>query len=125
MKAYLSAIKKSYPSSWPNTQINYTSQNYNYSILCKTTGLGAFIQLIKDIFPRVYNEENMEDAILKILEKISDREAVELFKTKNIDGSAARYAGAGALGLQNALFKELLKKYELTKADHQQSKLFS
>lgn len=124
MKAYLSTIRECYDSSWPDKSRPYTAKDYDYSILCKTTGMGAFLRLIIDIFPRVYDKPDMEEEILKILKRISEEGAKELFKTKNHDGSAARFAGAGALGLQNALYKELVKRYGLNKEENHQPALF-
>lgn len=124
MKAYLSAIRKCYYSSWPDKNKPYTAKEYDYSILCKTTGMGAFLRLIIDIFPRVYDKPDMEEEIIKILKRISEADAKELFKAKEPDDSAARFAGAGALGLQNALYKELFKRYGLNKEESHQSTLF-
>lgn len=125
MNAYLSAIRECYDSSWPDRdKPPYTSEEYDYSILCKTTGMGAFLRLIIDIFPKVYNKPDMKEEILKILKRISEAQAKELFKAKEADGSAARFAGAGAAGLQNALYKELVKRYGLNKEENDQPALF-
>lgn len=112
MKAYLSAIKEAYPSAWPekvnrNGQQVFSSYYYPY-ILCKTTGLGAFFRLIKDIYPKV-SEYKMEykDKILTYFRKLSDEEANILFAK---DGP---YGGSGSEGLQDKLYKELKTKFGL------------
>lgn len=113
MKAYLGAIKEAYPSSWPervtrNGQEVYSSYYYPY-ILCKTTGLGAFFRLIKDIYPKVSeNKSQYKENILVYFNKLGDGEAAILFAKEG------PYGGSGSEGLQDKLYRELKTKFELT-----------
>lgn len=112
MKAYLSAIKEAYPSAWPervirNGQQVFSSYYYPY-ILCKTTGLGAFFRLIKDIYPKVSeNKSEYKEKTLAYLRKLSNEEANILFAK---DGP---YGGSGSEGLQDKLYRELKTKFGL------------
>ena len=112
MKAYLAALSEAYPSAWP-TKIKkdevlvYSSFAYGY-VLCKTTGLGAYFRLIKDIYPLVsYDSNNFKLNILNIFHKISDDDAKVLF------AKTGSYGGAGSEGLQDKLYRALLSKYRL------------
>lgn len=112
MKAYFFALQEAYPSAWPekvNRKGNnvYSSYAYEY-ILCKTTGLGAYFRLIKDIYPRVSEDSmNFKVNILNIFNKIDDNEAKELFSKHGA------YGGAGSEGNQAKLYRELLSRYGL------------
>lgn len=112
IKAYLYAIQDAYPSAWPskvnkNGDSVYSSYDYKY-ILCKTTGLGAYFRLIKDIYPLVANDpDNFRINIYKIFNKINDDEANNLF------AKTGEFGGAGSEGLQDRLYKNLLIKYNL------------
>lgn len=107
MSDYLEAIKEAYPSSWAvplRTESGkdiYSSYSYPY-ILCKTTGLGAFFRLIRDIYPRVENRnKEFKSGILEILQRFPDSEAQRLF------AKTGKYGGAGSEGIQDKLYKEL------------------
>ena len=118
IRAMFDALKESYPSAWPNKskkfikKINeeqevYSSYDYKY-ILCKTTGLGAYFRLIKDIYPLIsHDEKNFEKNLKEYFSKISNEEAEKLF-SKN-----GEYGGAGSEGLQDKLYKVLKSKYGL------------
>lgn len=112
MKDYFIALKEAYPTAWPtkisrDNKLVYSSYYYEY-ILCKTTGLGAFFRLIKHIYPKVSNDpSNFQSNILKILCKLSNDEARNLF------AKSGDFGGAGSEGLQDKLYRYLLLKYEL------------
>lgn len=112
IKAYMAAIQEAYPSAWPTKVMKenglvYSSYYYDY-VLCKTTGLGAYFRLIKNIYPLVSEDpENFKKNILNIFSKMSDNEARTLF------AKTGPFGGAGAEGLQDKLYGYLLSKYEL------------
>jgi DGQHR domain-containing protein len=113
MRIYLNSIKEAYSSTWPNhVEKNgkhiYSSYNYNF-VLCKTTGMGAFFRLIKDIYPRVeeLSEEDMRSKILEIFNKISEEESKSLFSKEGDFGQ-----GAGE-GLQKKLYERLKSMLDL------------
>ena len=56
---YFEEIRNAYNECWPKKEIRdnqevYSAYNYKY-ILCKTTGMGAFFRLIRDIYPLIKN----------------------------------------------------------------------
>lgn len=111
-KAYLQALQESYPSSWPekvnkNGQLVYSAYYYDY-VLCKTTGLGAYFRLIKNIYPIVSNEpEKFKENILLIFKKLTDENAKVIFSKKGAFG------GSGSEGIQDKLYRHLLSIYDL------------
>jgi DGQHR domain-containing protein len=112
MKEYLSAISEAYPTAWPSKVDRgggkvYSSFAYPY-ILCKTTGLGAFFRLVRDIFPRVSNnKEPFKQQLMEYLTRVSDADAAILFSK---DGP---FGGAGSEGIQDKLYKELRSRFGL------------
>ncbi len=116
MNAYLSAIKESYKSAWPHPvtieegKEGYSAYAYDY-ILCKTTGMGAFFRLIKDIYPLIENKLSDVDAAkkeaLKYLSKITDAQSATIFSK---DGE---FGKAGSLGLQQKLYQFLKSRFSL------------
>ena len=113
LRTYLGAIKEAYPKCWPqkverNNEIVYSSYSYSY-ILCKTTGLGAYFRLVRDIYPKLGNKSENEtnNFLLKIFHKINERDAENLFDKNGL------YGGAGSEGLQDKLYKELKRRYEI------------
>lgn len=111
MRAYFSALKAAYPSSWPekvnkNGQLVYSSFQYQY-VLCKTTGLGAYFRLIKYVYPLVKDSPNIQNSILSVFQQITDDEAKDIFS------KYGQFGGAGSEGMQDKLFKLLLKLYRL------------
>ncbi len=112
MKDYLYALFEAYPSAWPEKvnkkgKLVYSSYYYDY-ILCKTTGLGAFFRLIKDIYPKISkNSNSYKKEIMNYFTKISDKDADKLFSSSGI------YGGAGSEGLQDKLYLYLKSKFGL------------
>lgn len=111
---YFSEIKKAYPECWPekivreNTEV-YSAFSYEY-ILCKTTGMGAFFRLIREIFPVIDNsntEDEKREALRNFFTKISKQDAQLLF-SKN-----GEFGRGGSEGFQIRLYKILKKYYEL------------
>ena len=112
MKSYFQALQECYPSAWPekiskNNSLVYSSFSYEY-ILCKTTGLGAYFRLIKNIYPIVKDEpDKFKENIKKVFSKLDNESATVLFSKR---GS---YGGSGSEGLQDKLYKYLLSAYDL------------
>jgi DGQHR domain-containing protein len=112
MKDYLSAIQEAYPTSWPQKvqrgeHMVYSSFAYPF-ILCKTTGLGAFFRLVRDIFPLMSGDRaHFKENILSYFTQISDEEAATLFSK---DGP---YGQSGSEGIQDKLYKYLKDRYRL------------
>lgn len=109
IKLYFNSIREHYPDCWPEKverdgELVYSSFAYDY-ILCKTTGMGAFLRLIKDIYPRTENiNTNSKAELDKIFGNISASEAEQLF-SKNGD-----FGGGGSEGLQLRLYKFLKER---------------
>ncbi len=112
MKSYFQALQECYPSAWPekiskNNSLIYSSFSYEY-ILCKTTGLGAYFRLIKNIYPVVKDEpDKFKENIKKVFSKLDNESASVLFSKRG------PYGGSGSEGLQDKLYKHLLSAYDL------------
>ena len=113
MKSYFRAIEHHYDLCWPRRVIRdghevYSSFSYDY-ILCKTTGMGAFLRLIKDIFPLVekMSETQKMAKLDSIFSRISKKDAAIMFS------KTGDYGGAGSEGLQLRLYRSLKYKYKL------------
>jgi DGQHR domain-containing protein len=114
LKAYFKAIQNCYENCWPqkiekDNEFVYSSFNYNF-ILCKTTGMGAFFRLIKDIFPLVYDLKNEDEIFVKcvsIFSKLTKEKANELFS------KSGEFGKGGSEGFQIRLYSELKKIYKL------------
>lgn len=112
IKLYFKSIENKYHAAWP-IPINpnderpiYSSFKYEY-ILCKTTGMGAFLRLMKDIYPLLKDtpKENWKEKIDTILSPIENKEAKLLFS------KTGEYGGGGSEGIQLKLYRHL--KYRL------------
>ena len=113
MRVYLNCVEESYNVAWPvkmekNEELVYSPYNYDY-ILCKTTGLGAFFMLIKEIYPQVENlsEVEMKTKILNIFKIITKKESESLFSKEE------EYGKGGGRGLQLKLYRYLKSKLKL------------
>jgi DGQHR domain-containing protein len=114
LRTYFESISESYPDCWPEKVERednkvYSAYAYQY-ILCKTTGLGAYFRLVRDIYQKYGNLDAivLKKSLLKLFKKIQEQEAKMLFD------KYGQYGGAGAEGLQEKLYKELKNRYELT-----------
>lgn len=120
-RAYFKSISKKFKDYWieRDSEGNIINDSRNISILCKTTGFGAFLRLIKDIFPLVEeeSEEKMEININKIFEKISDDNAYEYFSDNSI------FKGGGSYGAQGKLYLFLKRDLQLPLSKKEQEKL--
>lgn len=113
IKQYFQVIEMKYNVAWPipvNTNDEkpiYSSYKYDY-ILCKTTGMGALLRLIRDVFPLVKDEpkEMWKGILEKIFGQISDDEINVLFS------KTGEFGGGGSEGLQLKLYRRL--KYKLS-----------
>lgn len=114
LKAYFKAIKDAYSDCWAKqiTKGNekvYSAFKYDY-ILCKTTGMGAFFRLIREVYPLVSNlntEEEIYEKCSLIFSKLSKSNANSLFS------KTGEYGQGGSEGFQVRLYKELKEIYEL------------
>lgn len=114
LKAYFKAIKDSYQICWPNKveredELAYSAFTYKY-ILCKTTGMGAYFRLIKDIFPltsELKSETEIYDKCKTIFSKIKAEEANSLFSKEG------DYGKGGSEGYQIRLYRDLKARYGL------------
>jgi DGQHR domain-containing protein len=114
LKEYFRAIEKCYDNCWPkkvekDSELVYSAFSYNY-ILCKTTGMGAFFRLIKDIFPIVSDlktENEIFNKCVSIFSQLSKEKANELFS------KSGEYGQGGSEGFQIRLYKELKQTYKL------------
>lgn len=111
IKMYFRSIEFNYDNCWPRKverdgKLVYSSFEYDY-ILCKTTGMGAFLRLIKDVYPLMadLSHESQRKKLDNIFSKINKSTAEELFSKKS------EYGGAGSEGLQLKLYNNL--KYRL------------
>lgn len=108
---FYDVVHELFDSYWPQ------GQDERGTIICKTTGTGAFIHLIADM--RARNENAIHDALLATpLGELCDiyRKRVVERLTPIVDcadtlfGKNSKYAGTGGRGLENALYKEMHSK---------------
>jgi DGQHR domain-containing protein len=110
---YFNEIEKAYSTCWPKKEIRddqeiYSAYTYEY-ILCKTTGMGAFFRLIREIYPLVKDLES-EDTIKelrRIFSQINTKDAEKLFSKEG------EFGRGGSEGFQIRLYTELKKRYKL------------
>jgi len=115
MRIYLECIEETYSYAWPNfiRQENekyiYSSFSYDY-ILCKTTGLGAFFRLINEIYPIVkgLSQKEMREKIIKMLKRIRESEAQELFSKDN-----ETFGKVSGEGVVNKFYRHIRLKLKL------------
>lgn len=103
LKLYFAQIKKSFNEYWPEEQIT-KRKDYKH-VLVKTTGMGAFMKLINDIYPRmnpeyVNSKENIEQYLSDVFAKIEPN------KHLYFNNNSAFVKGAGQ-GLQSKLYKKI------------------
>ncbi len=111
---YFEEIRSAYNSCWPKKENRdnkevYSAFSYKF-ILCKTTGMGAYLRLIRDIYPIVRDlktENEMRQKLKSIFVLISDKESIDLFSK---DGE---FGKGGSEGFQVRLYRELRKKYKI------------
>ncbi len=113
LKAYFNSIQKNYAICWPqkverDQELVYSPFAYGY-ILCKTTGMGAFLRLVKDIYKKLkdYKGPELETQLDQIFSKISIDEANLLFSKQG------DFGGGGSEGLQVKLYRHLKTRFEL------------
>ena len=114
LKAYFNAIKISYDECWPKKVLReddyvYSAFTYNF-ILCKTTGMGAYFRLIRDVYPIVStldDETEIYKKCISIFSKLSKEKASKLFS------KYGEYGQGGSEGYQIRLYKELKEIYDL------------
>lgn len=103
LRLYFRQIKESFKDYWPKEGVIKT--NDYHSVLIKTTGMGAFIRLINDIYPDVNpNHENEKEKIKKGLKDVFSK--IELKKDFYFDSKSSFVKGAGQ-GLQAKLYKQI------------------
>lgn len=109
LKQYFKAISEYYNDCWPIKQeregeMVYSPFIYDY-ILSKTTGMGAFFRLIKDIYPICNSLEYVEQICKDIFLRDTENRAKMLF-SKN-----GQYGKGGSEGMQVRLYNDLKKLY--------------
>lgn len=103
LKLYFQQLKNTFSKYWPEASIT-KRKDYDH-ILVKTTGMGAFIKLINDVFPRFSNEDlKSKENIQKKLEEIflTIKGNQDLYFSS--DSSFVKGAGQG---LQSKLYKKV------------------
>jgi DGQHR domain-containing protein len=104
LKLYFKQIKESFIEYWPETGIK-SRKDYKF-VLVKTTGMGAFLKLINDIYPIVnQNHAKSKEEIQKELKVIFSK--IEGNKHEYFDNDSPFVKGAGQ-GLQSKLYKKIL-----------------
>ncbi|MCX8530858.1 DGQHR domain-containing protein [Chryseobacterium luquanense] len=107
LKAYFRSIKKNFTDYWPKSE--YGKGEKYKDVLVKTTGMGALLKLMNPIYKQLIRNHIQ-------LNKLSEDELFYEFnlifaKIKDHGGkyfsSSSDFSGAGSLGLQNKLYKEL------------------
>jgi DGQHR domain-containing protein len=103
LRLYFRQIKNSFREYWP--QEGVTKSNEYHSVLIKTTGMGAFIRLINDIYTDINpdhkkTKKELEQNLKEIFSKI------EKNKKLYFDKESAFVKGAGQ-GLQAKLYKQI------------------
>lgn len=103
---YFKAIRFVFQEYWP--QSDQKNGRIYKNILVKTTGMGALLKLINPIYKDLESDNNFFEIseadlfqkFVKILEKAKHNE-------KRYFSGEGDFAGAGSLGLQNKLYKEI------------------
>lgn len=103
LRLYFSQIKESFKKYWPSEGIT-KRKDYN-EVLLKTTGMGAWIRLINDIYKDInpYHDKTSEE--MQIALKIKFEE-IEPKGNLYFDKDSAFVQGAGQ-GLQSKLYKQI------------------
>ncbi len=116
LRAYLMAIKETFEDVWPK----WEDGGRPTSILCKTTGMGAILKLLKnahyylpDSIRNVLKDMKVSVPYLKIIKKEFLKYLSPLKDKGNyFFNNNGRYAKTGGSGLQTQLYKDLLKAIE-------------
>ncbi len=103
LKLYFSQLKKSFLKYWPTDEVK-KRKDYEF-ILVKTTGMGAFLKLINDIYLEVNpdhtkTKEELESSLEEIFKRI------EKNQDTYFDKNSSFVKGAGQ-GLQSKLYKRI------------------
>jgi DGQHR domain-containing protein len=110
MRGYFAGVKKALTDFWPEEPATggYSAYKQKRTILCKTTGMGALLLLVKDVYPLCtgLSEQAVEDKVCELFGKISQKEAARLF-------AGSEYTKGGGAGLQSRLYKELKTSLKL------------
>lgn len=103
LKLYFAQIKESFSKYWPKENIT-TRKEYKH-VLVKTTGMGAFIKLINDVYTNFSDEDlsSKESIQLKLKEIFS---SIEKHQDLYFSSDSSFVNGAGQ-GLQAKLYKKL------------------
>ena len=106
--SFFSAVRDSFASFWPQ------KGNDKGTIICKTTGTGAFVRLMADV-----HESASEDVIkslfvdkIEVSKKFFDftkllLERIPIQKRTALFGDESKYAGSSGKGSETKLYKEL------------------
>jgi hypothetical protein len=151
LKAYFNSFAKKYGIDrnskvyfWPNE--DDVPRKFD-SILLKTTGLGAVIDLIPNVYNLVAKEldiksDELENEILKIFdERLTEKRLLEIYQNnpeklseinQKLTGelyfskSNGKFSGGAGKGMQNKLFQELMTDLKFTRLkEKEQFSLFN
>lgn len=105
MIAYMQSIETSLKEFWPSESIKRARDYKNGNVL-KTTGMGALLRLIKNIFPKIENEnkEKWREILVQEFSKLSEEDKQRLF------GPEGDFFGAGSESMQGKLYNQLKAK---------------
>ena len=103
LRLYFKQIKITFKKYWPAPEV--TNRKDYDSIIVKTTGMGAFIRLINDIYPDIISEysipsEDIEKGLENVFAKIANN-GDDYFSKKG------NFMSGGGQGLQSKLYKQL------------------
>jgi DGQHR domain-containing protein len=103
LRAYFAQIKESFKAYWP--PVGVTSRKEYNDVLLKTTGMGAWIRLVNNIYKDINPDHDKTQEQLKVLLK-NKFESIEKNGEKYFDKKSAFVQGAGQ-GLQAKLYKQI------------------
>lgn len=103
LRMYFAQIKESFKSYWPKE--NVTTRKEYKDVLIKTTGMGAWLRLINDVYKDInpHNEKSSEELQTALKEKFA---SIEDKGTYYFDKTSSFVQGAGQ-GLQAKLYKQI------------------
>lgn len=114
--SYYQVVKELFAKYWPG------EKNEKGSLICKTTGTGAFLRLLGDM--REKEDVEMQNALEMtslgdICEKYCDQVRKRLMPVRMIAeklfGEDSKYGGTGGKGLESGLYNEMKQEIKLAK----------
>lgn len=110
--SYFAAVKEAFKEYWPN------DNDKNGTIICKTTGTGAFVRLMSemrneapsDVINSLYSEYKKNEVYISkeyknfVLDKFKQ---IDKNKAEYLFGNESAFSGAGGKGAEVKMYKEL------------------